>query len=178
MKKKVLSETSIYSDEIPDISNIDNFKIKSFILTNLLNNIEKNKLNENKYNDIEINTYRDINWVMDYVRDHVKSKYNFTLIPIKTFVQVHTKHETSVKRNHINYLDIHNSPDYTIMYVVEGNNSEITLEYNNHRIKENSYNIKLKNKSIVMWNSDLNYYLTPNLEEDYRILLLFNCHIL
>ena len=64
------------------------------------------------------------------------------------------------------------------MYVVEGNNSEITLEYNNHRIKENCYNIKLKNKSIVMWNSDLNYYLTPNLEEDYRILLFFNCHIL
>ena len=64
------------------------------------------------------------------------------------------------------------------MYVVEANNSEIVLEYSNHRLKENSHNIELKNKDLIMWNSDLNYYLTPNLEQDYRILLFFNFQIL
>ena len=143
-------------------------KVKSYVMN----------LNKNKYKDIEINTCQDITWVMDYARDHVKLNHKFTLIPKKIFINVHTKYETSIKRNHINYLNIHNSPDYTLMYVVEANNSEIVLEYNNHRIKENSHNIKLKNKDLIMWNSDLNYYLTPNLEEDYRILLFFNCQIL
>jgi hypothetical protein len=178
MKKKVLTETNIYFDQLPNISSVDNFKIKNFVLTNFLKSIEKNELNKNKYGDIEINTCQDITWVMDYVRDNVRLNYNFTLIPTKIFVNIHTKYETSIKRNHISYLDIPNSPDYTLMYVVEANNSEIVLEYSNHRLKENSHNIELKNKDLIMWNSDLNYYLTPNLEQDYRILLFFNFQIL
>lgn len=178
MKKKALSETNIYFDQLPDISDVDNVKIKNFILTNLFKDIEKNKLNKNKYGDMEIGTCQDISWVMDYARDKINLNHKFTLIPTKVFINVHTKYETSIKRHHIDYLDVRNSPDYTLMYVVEANNSEIVVEYNDHRKQGNSYNIKLKNKDLIMWNSDLNYYLTPNLEEEYRILLFFNCQIL
>ena len=97
MKKKVLTETNIYFDQLPNISSVDNFKIKNFVLTNFLKSIEKNELNKNKYGDIEINTCQDITWVMDYVRDNVRLNYNFTLIPTKIFVNIHTKYETSIK---------------------------------------------------------------------------------
>jgi hypothetical protein len=178
MEKKVLSETNLFFGKLPEISDVDNLKIKNFILSNILKNLNNYNFEKSLYKDIEINFFKDINWIIEYVRDTINLKYKFQLIPIKTFIQIHDKHETEIKRNHIEYPNLHNSPDYTVMYVVEGKNSEITLEHDDHRNKNKFNKIQLFNKDIVIWNSDLNYYLTPNSEEDYRILIFFNCQII
>jgi hypothetical protein len=176
MYKKVLSETGVYFDKLPNISHVNNNEIKNSILYDFYNF----KITEdNFYKDIKINMHPHITWVMDYMRDHVKLKYGFTLIPINFYAQIHSKDETTLKRNHIDLLNTNNLSDFTYMYFVEASEEdELIIEWENYKSKENFLKIPVKTGEFVMWNSNLNYYLLPNQKNSFRIILLFNCGIL
>jgi len=175
MHKRVLSETAIYHDELPSISHVDNNKIKNSILSDFAN---FKAADDNRYKDIRVGMHQHITWVMDYMRDHVRGEYGFTLIPISIFAQIHGKGENTIKRNHIDPYDIHNSPDFTFMYFVNAEDDELVIEWEDHRDKGRFWTIPIKTGKFVMWNSDLNYYMLPNKKDSFRIALLFNCQII
>jgi hypothetical protein len=172
MEKKVLSESSIYIDEISEISQIDNHQIKNHILLNLLKDHSTNR-----YNDIQLTQHHQhITWVYEYLKDHftLHEKYK-TLALNEVIIQIHQQGQTGVKRNHINKYDIFNSPDFTFLYFLDTNSSELTIEWENYKHKNKFITIPLKEKKLIGWNSDLDYYLSPNENEEFRIVLLFNC---
>lgn len=172
MHKKVLSETVFYYGELPHISHVSNEEIKNFILKEFS---KIKSINEDRYKDIKLPAHKHISWIIDYVRDIVKTKFGFTLIPINIISQVHEIKETTIKRNHVNPYDIHNSPDFTLIYCVDFNEEDqLVIEFEDHRNKENYWTIPIKNKDFVMWNSDLNYYISPNKKEKFRIYLLIH----
>jgi hypothetical protein len=54
-------------------------------------------------------------------------------------------------------------------------NGELIIEWENYKNKNQFVTIPLKEKKIIGWNSNLDYYLSPNENEEFRIVLLFNC---
>jgi len=171
MEKKVLFESSIYIDEISKISQIDNHQIKNHILLNLLKDHSTNR-----YNDIQLTQHHQhITWVYEYIKDHFTlHEKNKTLALNEVIIQIHQQGQTGVKRNHINKYDIFNSPNFTFLYPL-CDNGELIIEWENYKNKNQFVAIPLKEKKLIGWNSNLDYYLSPNENEEFRIVLLFNC---
>jgi hypothetical protein len=112
----------------------------------------------------------------DYYLLHFKK----TLIPLGNIIGlVHDKHESTILRNFINPYNLYNSPDYTYIYVVQSGplDDHIIFEYDDHIRKNEIYKIKLETGKFIMWNSSLNFYLTPNKNYKSRIIMLVNCQI-
>lgn len=174
MKKELLFENSVYWGDIPlDISNISNTKIKNIILENF---VKKNFINN--YNDISISNDEQIDRVMVYVKDHYKIyDTTFKLVRQNTFAQIYEKNEFSIKRNHADFLNLKESPNFTIMYCVEVNDEqdEIIIEFDCYKLKNQYFNCPLKKGRFFMWPSNLNYYSYQNRSDDLKVLLFSNC---
>jgi len=175
MIKNTFLERSIFQDIIPEISFIDNKIISNSILNDFLS-IKEN--NFNKFKDIKIFSTQHIIWVCDYVRDHVSLHYGFNFVLKETFAQIQFINESSIKRNHIDIKNLEHSPMYTMLYFPYGDDGKIIIEYPsfNNQIKE--IEIPIEIGKLVIFNSDLNYYLTSNNKDKFRITLISTFFIL
>ena len=172
--KELLTESAIYWDELPNISSVNIKEIKSTILEDLINfNFTEN----NRYKDIDVKLTQHITWLSDYVRDTFKLKTGKNLNMLNLKAQIHPANETNIKRNHINSYDLRNSPDMTLMYFIESDENNMIVEYEDHRHKEKYWTIPFKTNKLIMFNSDLNYYLLPNTLDKFRIILIINFEI-
>lgn len=175
MIKHTFLERSIFQDIIPEISFIDNKIISNSILNDFLS-IKEN--NFNKFKDVNIFSTQHIIWVCDYVRDHVLLHYGFNFVLKETFAQIQFINESSVKRNHIDINNLEHSPMYTMLYFPYGDDGKIIIECPsfNNQIKE--IEIPIEIGKLVVFNSDLNYYLTSNNKDKFRITLISTFFIL
>lgn len=179
MKEINLTKSSIYIDNLKQSSFIKNRNIKRHVLSQFKYNTDILS-NLNYYKDVTITLNTDMCWVMDHMADYFHLYYKQTLIPIGNILGLlHNQHEGTLLRNHINPYDLYNSPDYSYLYVVQSGPLEdyIIFEYDNHIRKNNISKIPLETGKFIMWNSSLNYYITPNKNYKSRIIMLVNCVI-
>ena len=64
----------------------------------------------------------------------------------------------------INKQKLFESPDYTCIYAidVERYSQQLVIEYPNKRLKENFFQVELKNNEYIIFPSILKYFFTRN----------------
>ena len=159
MKKKVLTEQSIYYDNVsmPKHWEIDQNELAHHILDSNLNNKE---------------FYFSKTWdkLNTYIREHINLKYGFTLINKETWGDIYTSQQTSIPLLNIDPVDLRNSPDYTLLYGVKVEGCMVRIYYDDNRRKGRSWDIKLENNMFIMFPSTNMYYLTNNQKDSLNFV--------
>ena len=151
MKKKVLSEQSIYYG---DILMPKGFEIEEKSLTS---DILESKLFENKFKFSK--TFDRLN---AYISEHINLKHSFTLINKDTYGDVYESGEISSPLINVDPVDLKNSPDYTLLYGVSVNDCTIRIQYDDNRRKGRSWDVPLTTNSFVMFPSTNMYFISNN----------------
>tara|TARA_R110000744_G_scaffold98962_1_gene191242 strand:+ start:188 stop:691 length:504 start_codon:yes stop_codon:yes gene_type:complete len=159
MKKKVLTEQSIYYDNVsmPKHWEIDQNELAHHILDSNLNNKE---------------FYFSKTWdkLNTYIREHINLKYGFTLINKETWGDIYTSQQTSIPLLNIDPVDLRNSPDYTLLYGVKVEGCMVRIYYDDNRRKGRSWDIELKNNMFIMFPSTNMYYITNNQKDSLNFI--------
>ena len=140
MQKKVLSEIDLYYGEIkmPKGFEIDQNKIKNDIIESY---VKQKRINNNPqayaFDDYVVPFSQPLQWLQDYVRDHWKVEYGYTLVTKNMHGNIMHSKEKSWTRNQVEPVDLLNSPDYTFIYGVDVNkdSSDCIIEYDDNRRK-------------------------------------------
>ena len=151
MKKKVLSEQSIYYG---NILMPKGFEIEEKSLTS---DILESKLFENKFKFSK--TFDRLN---AYISEHIHLKHSFTLINKDTYGDVYESGEISSPLINVDPVDLKNSPDYTLLYGVSVNDCIVRIHYDDNRRKGRSWDMPLTTNSFVMFPSTNMYFISNN----------------
>ncbi len=179
MQKKVLTEVDLYTGEIsmPKGFEINRDKIRNDIIESF---VKKNRVNTNPqayaYEDYVLPYSQPLQWMQDYMRDHWKAEYGFTLLEKDKHGKVLTPNEKSFLRHHVDPVDLRNSPDYTFIYgvdVKEGS-CECIIEYDNNRRKNRTWYIPIKNNHFIMFPATQRYMFTPNTSNKMNTIGVIN----
>ena len=176
MDKVVLSEISLVHGEVktPKGFEIDRKKIKNDIISSY---VEKNRVSNNNkdfsYNDFKLNISQKIRWLLDYIRDHFNEKYKQSLINKTVFGNVYNPSEVSLCRNNVDPVDLRNSADYTLIYIVdcEEKSSEIVIEFEDNRRKGRTWHVPIKNNHFYLFPSTQKYFFTANKSKQLNVIL-------
>lgn len=169
MKKETLTEKNIYIDTLPNLSKVNNLEIGRRLQEENDNFIISPS---NKYEDVDIPFLQQVKWISDYIEHKFLTYYGEDIYLIDHYINIQKPNYMSFKRNNINLNDIRNSADYTALYVVNGNGN-LYLEYDNNIRKQQTFVTPLKQKSIAIFNSDIEYFIDRNKTEYNRIVLNF-----
>ena len=159
MKKKVLSEVSLYYGKVsmPKGFEID----RSVLATKILNQSFKN------LTDSSVGFPFSKAWDMlnTYFRDHFRIKHELNLVNKSTWGNIYKPNETTYPLLNIDQVNLRNSPDYVLLYGVGVQACTVRIHYDDNRRKGRSWNIELKNNEFIMFPSTCMYYLT-NKQQD------------
>jgi hypothetical protein len=109
MQKKVLSEVDLYFGEIvsPKGFEINRDRIKGDILTSFIN---QKRINNNPqayaFKDYQVPFSQPLTWLKDYLRDHIKVEYGFTLVQKFEHGNVIHPKEQSFTRHLVDPVDL------------------------------------------------------------------------
>ena len=179
MKKVVLSEISLIhgSVDMPKGFEIDRDKIKNDIIKSFIN---QKRINTNpktySYQDYQVPFSQPLQWLKDYLRDHIRVEHNFTLIQKSEHGNVLHPKEQSFLRNHIEPVDLRNSPDYTLIYAVdvEKDSCECIIEYDDNRRKNRTWHLPVHNNHFYMFPATQKYFITKNNSKQLNVILTTN----
>tara|TARA_Y100000114_G_scaffold136996_1_gene138936 strand:+ start:241 stop:792 length:552 start_codon:yes stop_codon:yes gene_type:complete len=179
MQKVVLSEIDLYTGEVamPKGFDIDRDAIKNQIIKSYIN---KKRINENpkaySFDDYEVDFCQPLQWLQDYIRDHWKAEYGYTLVTKNIHGNVMHPKEKSWTRNQVEPVDLLNSPDYTFIYGVdiEKGSSECIIEYDDNRRKNRTWHIPIKNNHFIMFPTTNKYCFSPNTSNKLNVTLTIN----
>tara|TARA_R110000796_G_scaffold232449_2_gene350716 strand:- start:494 stop:997 length:504 start_codon:yes stop_codon:yes gene_type:complete len=155
MQKKVLSEVALYTG---DVDMPKDFKIDLNALE--INSVEAN-VNRKKF--IYSKEWDKLN---QFIIDHLNIKYDLSLINKNNWGNIYSSGETSIPLLNINPVDLHNSPDFTLLYGVKTNNCKIKIFYDDNRRKGRSWDIDLTDNKFIMFPATCMYYIT-NKQNNY-----------
>ena len=179
MQKVVLSEVDLYHGEVtmPKGFDIDRNQIRNNIIESY---VQQKRINNNPkaytFDDYLVPFSQPLQWMQDYVRDHWRVEYGRTLIPKTVHGNVMHPKEKSWTRHQVDPVDLRNSPDYTLIYgidVKEGS-SKCTIEYDDNRRKNRTWQIPLKNNHFIMFPATNRYSFSPNTSNGLNIILTIN----
>ena len=179
MHKKVLTEVDLYTGEIAmpkgfeiDRNKIKNDILKSFVIEDRINNNPKTY----SYKNYKVPFSQPLQWMQDYMRDHWKVEYGFTLVPKDMHGKILHPKEKSVLMHSVDPVDLRNSPDYTFIYAVdvEPNSCECIIEYDDNRRKNRTWHLPIKNNNFIMFPATQRYMITENTSNKLNIILVIN----
>jgi len=179
MHKKVLTEVDLYTGEIamPKGFEINRNVIKNDILKSF---VTKDRINNNprtySYKNYTVPFSQPLQWMQDYVRDHWKVEYGFTLVPKNMHGKILHPKEKSVLMHSVDPVDLRNSPDYTLIYGldIEPNSCECIIEYDNNRRKNRTFHLPIKNNEFIMFPATQRYMITENKSDKLNTILVIN----
>ena len=179
MKKQVVSEIDIVSGTIdsPKGFEINREKIKNDIITSFIN--QKRISNNEKdfaYTDYQVPFSQPLQWLKDYIRDHVRSEYGFTLVDKSQHGNVYNPKEKSFIRHQVDPVDLRNSPDYTLVYgtFVGKDSCDLVIEYDDNRRKNRTWHVPIKSNKFIMFPATNRYSFSPNTSNGLNIILTIN----
>jgi len=107
------------------------------------------------------------NWdrLNTYIRDYVNLKYKMTLIKINTHGHIFRPYYTSELLLEADLNDLKNSPDFTLFYGTKVQSCFFKIYYDDNRIKNNYWEIELKNNQFIIFPST-NTYTISNKQTD------------
>ena len=179
MHKKVLTEVDLYTGEIAmpkgfeiDRNKIKNDILKSFVIEDRINNNPKTY----SYKNYKVPFSQPLQWMQDYMRDHWKVEYGFTLVPKDMHGKILHPKEKSVLMHSVDPVDLRNSPDYTFIYAVdvEPNSCECIIEYDDNRRKNRTWHLPVKNNHFIMFPATQRYMITENTSKKLNTILVIN----
>ena len=174
MQKKVLTEVDLYTGEIsmPKGFEIDRNKIKNDIIKSF---VEEDRVSNN-YKNYRVPFSQPLQWMQDYIRDHLRIEYNYTLIPKDIHGKVLNPKEQSVLMHSVDPVDLRNSPDYTLIYGidVEPNSCQCIIEYDDNRRKNRTWCLPIKNNEFIMFPATQRYMITENTSDKLNTILVIN----
>ena len=179
MEKTILSEISLIHGPIdmPKGFDIDRDKIKNDILTSFVKDKRiSNNIKNYSYDDFYIPFSQPLQWLKDYIRDHVRSEYNISLVEKSQHGNIYNPKEKSFIRHQVDPVDLRNSPDYTLVYgtFVGKDSCELVIEYDDNRRKYRTWHIPIKNNYFYMFPSTQRYFITENKSKQMNVLLTAN----
>ena len=179
MHKKVLTEVDLYTGEIAmpkgfEINRnvIKNDILKSYVTLDRINNNPRTY----SYKNYTVPFSQPLQWMQDYVRDHWKVEYGFTLVPKNMHGKILHPKEKSVLMHSVDPVDLRNSPDYTLIYGldIEPNSCECIIEYDNNRRKNRTLHLPIKNNEFIMFPATQRYMITENKSDKLNTILVIN----
>ena len=179
MQKKVLTEVDLYTGEIAmpkgfeiDRNKIKNDILKSFVTSDRINNNPKTY----SYKNYKVPFSQPLQWMQDYMRDHWKVEYHFTLVPKNMHGKILHPKEQSVLMHSVDPVDLRNSPDYTLIYGVdvESDSCECIIEYDDNRRKNRTWHIPIQNNHFIMFPATQRYMITENTSNKLNTILVIN----
>ena len=179
MQKKVLSEIDLYYGEIemPKGFEIDRNKIKNDIIKSFTTD---DRINSNSrfysYYNYKVPYSQPLQWMQDYMRDHWRAEYGFTLVPKDMHGKVLSPKEKSISTHSVDPVDLRNSPDYTFIYAVEvePNSCECIIEYDDNRRKNRTWHLPIKNNHFIMFPATQRYMITENKSNKINTIVVIN----
>ena len=161
MKKKILSEISLFEGEIitPKGWEINRDKIASDILT--ADVMRKEFPFSREWDKLNTN-------VIEYAR----LKHDLILMNKNTWGSIYKPKEFSYPLIQADPSDLKNAPDFILLYgvKVEENSSFVRVYYDDNRRKGRSVDIKLKNNHFVMFPSTQLYFISRNTSEELNFI--------
>ena len=159
MHRKVLTEQALYYGDVnmPKHWEIDSIDLAHYILQSSLTN------NEFKFSK----TYDKLN---TYIRDHMGLKHSINLVNKSTWGNIYKPNETTIPLLNVDPVNLHNSPDFTMLYGVKVKNCFVRIHYEDNRRKGRSWDIELKNNMFIMFPSTNMYYLTNNQKDSLNFV--------
>jgi hypothetical protein len=150
MQKQILSEQALYYD---DVSMPKGFEIN---LEKLSKEVLQSKLLNEEYKF-------SIEWdkLNKYIIEFSRLKHNLNLENKKTFGNIYKPLSSTLPLSNINYDDLKNSPDFTMLYGVDISNCSVRIYYDDNRKKDRYRDIELKNNKFIMFSS-INKYVISN----------------
>ena len=160
MQKKILSILDLYYGDVamPKGFGINRPKLQEDILKSSIHN-----------KSFPFSRTQDM--LMTYLREHIAIKYNFNLIPKKTWGQFYKDDEISIPLRNIDPVDLRNSPDYTCLYGVNVDQCKVRIYYDDNRRKGRSWDVELKNNMFIMFPSTLLYCISNKQKEKLNFIL-------
>ena len=179
MQKVVLSEVDLYTGEVamPKGFDIDRNTIRNQIIESHIN---QKRINDNpksySFDDYKVSFSQPLQWLQDYIRDHWRVEYGYTLVTKTIHGNIMYPKEKSWVRHQVDPVDLRNSPDYTFIYVVDvkEDSSECIIEYDNNRRKNRTWHIPIKNNNFIMFPATNRYSFSPNTSKSLNMLLTIN----
>lgn len=167
MHKKVLSEIDTYlgTVDMPKYFEINRDELKS----NLLSSVIEDKCFKNSFVisnpfDYEMLNGKAFTMLNTYLIENFRLKHGVSLVNNFNFGNIFKEKESSISKDLIDKQNLSNSPDYTCIYAidVERYSQQLIIEYPNKRLKENFFQIDLKNNEYIIFPSTLKYFFTRN----------------
>jgi hypothetical protein len=157
----------------PD-SKIDNDKISDSLRKDL------NKATfdvTNKTYDIPLTYHGQHSWILDLIRQQVFIYQKLSIVNNKIWANVEGFNEISVMRNNLNIQDIQNQPTHTLIYILQAgdNSGELVLKYKKPNQKTYLYTCHVQQENFYLFNSNIDYYFTKNLDEKNREYITWTC---
>ena len=179
MQKVVLSEINLIHGSVamPEGFEIDRDQIRNDIIESY---VKKNRINNNpkaySFDDYAVPFSQPLQWMQDYIRDHVRLEHGFTLVNKNMFGNVMHPKEKSWTRNQVEPVDLRNSPDYTLIYGVDvkKGSTECIIEYDDNRRKNRTWHIPIENNNFIMFPATQKYTFSPNTSDGLNIILTIN----
>jgi len=165
--KILLTEQSIVYGEIPSIlkDKLDLDRIKTDIIKNYaLNNFQSKDIFNYHKDYLDIDYLQHITWIHDYLIDDYRLHHEKTLVQTDSFGIVLFPNESIDYHHQVDDYDIHNSNDISCIYVLEAEekSSAIMFEYEQGRKRHQQYRVQLKEKQLIIFNSELRHCFTKN----------------
>ena len=167
MHKKVLSEIDTYlgTVDMPKYFEINRDELKS----NLLSSVIEDKCFKNSFVisnpfDYEMLNGKAFTMLNTYLIENFKLKHGVNLVNDFNFGNIFKEKESSISKDLIDKQKLIESPDYTCIYAidVERYSQQLIIEYPNKRLKENFFQVELKNNEYIIFPSTLKYFFTRN----------------
>jgi hypothetical protein len=159
MKKKVLSEQSLYYGDIdmPKGFEIDQEKLTNDIL-------------QSSFTNKKFPFSRTWDMLNTYMRDFIGLDYNINLVNKNSWGDIYKPNQTSKPLLNVDPVDLRNSPDFTMLYGVKVDKCWVRIYFDDNRRKGRSWDIELKNNMFIMFPSTNTYIISNDQKESLNFI--------
>tara|TARA_Y100001938_G_C7956488_1_gene361986 strand:- start:112 stop:675 length:564 start_codon:yes stop_codon:yes gene_type:complete len=180
MHKKTLSEKFIITGTVDTVSFVKPKLIENHCLSNFS---LADKIKDDQFWHLEDYSktpyHQHIHWFQDYIRDHYKLDYNATLVHPKEHQHLNIRSiiqqsgESINYHNHVNPWDLENSPEVSCLYCVSETPEPVYVifKYNDGRNKHLLWKEEIKYNKYILFNSDIDHYITQNKNSGFLVNL-------
>ena len=187
MQKIILSEQFVLTGTVNSVAHLNPKLIKNHCLSNFTLD---NKIKSDQFWHLEdyntIPYHQHIQWFQDYVRDHFRAECGKTPTPctgdqdlnIRSIIQ--QSGESINYHNHVNPWDLENSPEMSCLYCVSETPEpvHVIFKYDDGRNKHRLWKQEIKYNQFILFNSELDHYITQNKNSGFLVNLSTHCQLL
>tara|TARA_R110000822_G_scaffold271812_1_gene394407 strand:+ start:120 stop:662 length:543 start_codon:yes stop_codon:yes gene_type:complete len=174
-KEIILSKQRIITGNIRSkYSNININKVSESLRKDLRNttfNIE------NKYYDINLEYHGQHSWIYDLIKQQIFVYHNINYVNLKNWGNIEIFNESSITRNNLFAEDLDKQPWYTLIYILKAgeNSGELVIKHKKPSQKYFYENFHVREGNFYLFNSNIDYYFSKNLDSVDREYLTWTC---